>query len=172
MTSPCLCALARQRSRARTCILTCTHVHTLSHTKSYNIARCPPSVHVCVGASMQGRAKEGTARWEGVVSAVNALGDGKQTSFSLRQGTKEEKDLLDKVLVVSLLPWCDSCLLTLGVTFAALVLVSLVPLPYARDFQRSFLSHSGLLPLHPCLSTPGSLGSDSCVLESLGRRLA
>lgn len=38
----------------------------------------------------------------GVVSAMNALGDGKQTSFSLRQGTKEEKDLLDKVRVVSL----------------------------------------------------------------------
>jgi|LauGreDrversion4_1035100.scaffolds.fasta_scaffold1028454_1 hypothetical protein len=51
---------------------------------------------------MQGRPKEGTARWVGVVSAMNALGDGKQTSFSLRQGTKEEKDLLDKVRVVSL----------------------------------------------------------------------
>jgi hypothetical protein len=46
---------------------------------------------------------------------VNALGDGKQTSFSLRQGTKEEKDLLDKVLVVSLLPW-DYVFSCLGVT--------------------------------------------------------
>ena len=47
-----------------------------------------------------------------------------------------------------------------------------MPLPYTPDFKRSFLSHSGLLPLHPCLSTPGSLCSDSCVIESFGRRLA
>lgn len=80
---------------------------------------------------MQGRPKEGAARWAGVVSAVNALGDGKRTSFSLRHGTKEEKELLDKVFGVALLPRCISC-----------------------------------------LSTMGSLGSDSCALEPIGRRLA